>query len=144
MMRSVRSPEQLVDAFRASGLKVTPQRRLLFGLLHTDTGHPTADALYARASAQMPGISLRTVYQALADLTAMGEIRQVSFGHGPIHFDPNVADHHHAVCDVCGAIHDVHVDGIAHLALGESSDFSSDSLSIVFHGACAGCSDADT
>ena len=140
----MRAPGQLVEAFRASGLKVTPQRRLLFDLLHDDTGHPTAEALFNRASDQMPGISLRTVYQTLNDLTAMGEIQQVSFGSGPAHFDPNVADHHHAVCSVCGAIHDVYVDGATQLAIEGAPDFRSESLTIVFHGSCARCSGPDT
>ena len=77
MMGTMRTPAELVDAFRANGLKVTPQRRLLFDLLHDNTSHPTADALFTQASAQMPGISLRTVYQTLNDLTSMGELRQV-------------------------------------------------------------------
>ena len=38
-------PAELVDSFRANGLKVTPQRQLLFRLLHDKDGHPTAEAL---------------------------------------------------------------------------------------------------
>lgn len=138
-MAAMRTPAELVDVFRASGHKVTPQRRLLFELLHRNTQHPTAEALFTRASAEMPGISLRTVYQTLNDLTTMGEIRQVSFESGPVHFDPNVADHHHAVCDVCGAILDVYVDGTDQLAIDGAADFRSDALTIVFHGTCASC-----
>jgi len=133
----MRSPSQLVDAFRAQGLKVTPQRQLLFRLLHDNDRHPTADTLYAQATAEMPGISLRTVYQTLTDLTAMGELDQVIFGSGPAHFDPNVADHHHAVCDACGAITDVYVDGADQLAIDGLAGFRPDSTSIVFHGSCA-------
>ena len=135
----MQSPAELVDAFRARGLKVTPQRQLLFRLLHDDEAHPTADALYERASAQKPGISLRTVYQTLTDLTAMGELAQVSFDSGPAHFDPNVTDHHHAVCDVCGTITDVYVDGAEQLAIDGLAGFRPDSASIVFHGSCASC-----
>jgi Fe2+ or Zn2+ uptake regulation protein len=135
----VRPPTDLVDAFRAQGLKITPQRQLLFRLLHENTEHPTADALFAQASTRMPGISLRTVYQTLSDLTAMGELAQVSFDSGPAHFDPNVADHHHAVCDECGAILDVYVDGADQLAIDGLAGFHPASTSIVFHGRCATC-----
>jgi Fe2+ or Zn2+ uptake regulation protein len=135
----MRSPSELVDAFRAKGLKVTPQRQLLFRLLHGNDRHPTADALFARATHEMPGISRRTVYQTLTDLSAMGELRPVSFDSGPTHFDPNVADHHHAVCDACGAIIDVYVDGADQLAIDGLDGFRPDSTSIVFHGACASC-----
>ena len=135
----MRSPSELVDAFRSQGLKVTPQRQLLFRLLHDNTAHPSADVLYAEASALMPGISLRTVYQTLTDLTAMGELTQVSFGSGPAHFDPNVADHHHAVCDICGTIIDVYVDGAEQLAIDGLDGFRPAGTSIVFHGSCATC-----
>jgi Fur family peroxide stress response transcriptional regulator len=135
----MRPPGELVDAFRAQGLKVTPQRQLLFRLLHDNDQHPTADSLYAQASDEMPGISLRTVYQTLTDLTAMGELDQVTFGSGPAHFDPNVADHHHAVCDSCGAITDVYVDGADQLAIDGLAGFRPDSASIVLHGSCAAC-----
>ena len=135
----MRTPGELGEAFRAQGLKVTPQRQLLFRLLHDSDQHPTADVLYAKASAEMPGISLRTVYQTLTDLTAMGELRQVTFGSGPAHFDPNVVDHHHAVCDACGAIIDVYVDGADQLAIDGLDGFRPESSSIVFHGACTAC-----
>ena len=90
----------------------------------------------------MPGISLRTVYQTLADLTAMGELQQFTFGSGPAHFDANVTDHHHAVCDTCGAIIDVYVDGTDQLAIDGLAGFRPDSTSIVFHGPCTGCAGA--
>jgi Fur family peroxide stress response transcriptional regulator len=95
----VRTPAELTTTFRANGLKVTPQRQLLFRLLHDNTTHPTAEGLFATASQLMPGISLRTVYQTLNDLAAMGELQVLQFSGGPTRFDPNVDDHHHAKCD---------------------------------------------
>ncbi|NBY12550.1 MAG: hypothetical protein EBQ75_06505 [Actinobacteria bacterium] len=62
-LRSVNSPTVLAAAYRAQGRKLTPQRQLIFSLLHDNRTHPTAEALYATASHKMPGISLRTVYQ---------------------------------------------------------------------------------
>ena len=104
----MRHPAELTAAFRARGLKLTPQRQLLFRLLHDNSTHPSAEALFAAASAQMPGISLRTVYQTLNDLVAMGELQQLHLDPGSARFDPNVGDHHHVVCDVCGDVRDVY------------------------------------
>jgi Fe2+ or Zn2+ uptake regulation protein len=137
----VKSPIELAAAFRAQGLKVTPQRQLLFSLLEHDTTHPTAEGLYARASSQMPGISLRTVYTTLTDLVAMGELRAVGLGSGATRFDPNVDDHHHGVCDACGAIIDVYVHGSETLIVDGAGRFAPESASIVFRGTCAACSD---
>jgi Fur family peroxide stress response transcriptional regulator len=135
----VRSPEQLVERFRSEGLKITPQRQLLFSLLHENAEHPTADALFTSASALMPGISLRTVYQTLSDLTEMGELGQVTFDGGAIRFDPNLTDHHHAVCNECGTIADVSIDHLDVVSISQPTDFSPSSTSVVFHGICAKC-----
>jgi len=135
---SVRSPEQLTVAFRNAGLKVTPQRQLLFRLLHENSTHPTAESLFTSASAHMPGISLRTVYQTLTDLTDMGELTSIDFGSGASHFDSNVAHHHHAVCDSCGAIHDVYVEDAPRLT--GLDGFSVEHSHIVYRGTCAACS----
>ncbi len=138
----MQSPSQLAAAFRARGLKVTPQRQLLFALLESDTTHPTAEGLYARASTQMPGISLRTVYTTLTDLVAMGELQAVGLGSGATRFDPNVDDHHHGVCDSCGAVVDVYVQGSEALIVDGDGQFAPESASMVFHGTCAACADA--
>ncbi len=138
----MRSPAELVDAFRASGLKVTPQRQLLFRLLHDNTSHPSADELFAIASTAMPGISLRTVYQTLTDLAAMGELQQFQFDAGPAHFDPNTSHHHHTMCAACGAIGDVYVADVDQLAVDDFDGFRPSSTSIVFHGTCATCAAA--
>ena len=138
-MRLVRSPAELTAAFRAEGLKVTPQRQLLFRLLYENQRHPTADALFSAASAEMPGISLRTVYQTLNDLTAMGELQPLSFGGGSTRFDPNTDDHHHLVCSVCGDVRDVYLDGVDHLVPTDAEGFAVSTTSVVFYGRCARC-----
>ena len=78
----MRSPAQLAQVFREKQLKLTPQRQLLFGLLHENDTHPTAEGLFEVASKQMPGISLRTVYQTLGELVEMGELQSVDVGAG--------------------------------------------------------------
>jgi Fe2+ or Zn2+ uptake regulation protein len=134
----MRTPAELTTAFRAQGLKVTPQRQLLFRLLHGNEAHPSAESLFAVASEQMPGISLRTVYQTLTDLVAMGELRQLALGGGSARFDPNVDDHHHVVCGSCGAVRDVYVRTPGSVA-GELDGFTVESTDIVFRGVCAAC-----
>lgn len=135
----VLAPAELTRAFRTQGLKVTPQRQLLFSLLHENVSHPTVDALFAEASSLMPGISLRTVYQTLNDLAAMGELRVLQLGGGSARFDPNVADHHHTVCDQCGELRDVYVDDVGAIEARGINDFTVDRANIVFGGVCANC-----
>jgi Fe2+ or Zn2+ uptake regulation protein len=86
----------------------------------------------------MPGISLRTVYQTLTDLTEMGELQSIEVGSGSLRFDPNVSDHHHAVCDGCGDVHDVYVTKAP--VLRGLDDFSVSDAHIVYRGQCGACS----
>lgn len=136
----MQSAAVLTERFRSKGLKVTPQRQLLFRLLEGNESHPSAEALFAVASAQMPGISLRTVYQTLHDLAEMGELQMLDLGTGAARFDPNLDEHHHLVCDECGHIRDVAVPGADGLApAGDTQGFEVNAAQIVFRGLCASC-----
>lgn len=142
----VRTPDELASAFRAVGLKVTPQRLVLFRLLHDNGSHPSAEALHLAASASMPGISLRTVYQTLNDLVAMGELRQMQLCAGSARFDPNVDDHHHLLCDRCLSVRDVYVEGLGAVSADRVAldGFQVRATDLVFRGLCAECAGADT
>ncbi len=136
----MRNPAELSEAFRQRGLKVTPQRQLIFRLLHGNGEHPTAERVYARAVAEMPTMSLRTVYQTLNDLAEMGEIRALDLGTGSARFDPNTDDHHHLVCSGCGSVRDVALD-TSTLAVPdvEAHGFLVQSTEVVFRGRCENC-----
>lgn len=142
----MKSVDVLTEQFRARGLKVTPQRQAIFRALASTTEHPTAESVYATVSADLPTISLRTVYQTLNDLTAMGELSAVDVGTGSTRFDPNLEPHHHLVCEVCGRIDDLHADfpGVAVPRRGEARGFEVTATEIVFRGRCARCTASST
>lgn len=139
MILSMRTPTELASVFREQGRKITPQRKLLFQLLHDNETHPTAESVYAMADAKLPGISLRTVYQTLNELAEMGEVQFINVGNGAIRFDPNVEDHHHVVCDECGEVRDVQVKGVAKLKPTGADEFTITDVGVVFHGTCKKC-----
>jgi Fe2+ or Zn2+ uptake regulation protein len=140
----MRTPELLAADFRARGLKFTPQRHVLFTLLHGNDRHPSAESLFAEASAIMPGISLRTVYQTLNDLAALGELRAVAVGAGAVRFDPNLDDHHHLVCDRCGDVRDIYLDGLDGVSSRSGlGGFELADTRVLMHGVCAPCSTQD-
>lgn len=137
----MKSPDELTTEFRARGMKVTPQRQCIFRVLHHSTAHPTAEAVHADVVAQMPTVSLRTVYQTLNDLSAMGELVSLDLGTGSTRFDPTLSPHHHAVCDRCGRVEDLHTSvGEVAVPDGALSGFSITATEIVFRGLCERCS----
>jgi Fur family transcriptional regulator, stress-responsive regulator len=136
----MRSPEELTQVFRERGLKVTPQRQCIFRALHGSEVHPTAEWVHAAVIREMPTVSLRTVYQTLHDLAAMGEIQQIDLGTGAIRFDPTVVAHHHLVCEGCGKVRDLYADfGSVQVPEGDEAGFTITGAEVVFRGRCDAC-----
>ena len=140
----MKTPAELTELFRERGLKVTPQRQCIFRLLHGNAAHPTAEAVYAAARAEMPTISLKTVYQTLNDLAEMGELHVLDLGTGSGRFDPNVDAHHHLVCDRCGKVRDLYVDfPDVRVPRSKAHGFRILDTEVVFRGVCDECQTDD-
>jgi Fe2+ or Zn2+ uptake regulation protein len=137
----VKTVEALTQVFRAEGLRVTPQRQAIFGLLEGNDGHPTVEALYESARADMPTISLKTVYQTVNDLAAMGEVELLDLGTGSYRVDPNVEHaHHHLICTECGAVRDVTLDArLPAVPARLRHGFTVSAVEVNFRGVCDTC-----
>lgn len=133
--------DELTTRFRERGWRVTPQRQAIFRLLHGDASHPTVETLYERARADMPTISLKTVYQTVHDLEAMGEVELIHLGTGSVRVDPNVeSTHHHLICTACGRVRDVLVDvRDLRLPARERRGFAVADVEVNFRGVCEDC-----
>ena len=135
----LRSVDELTALFRSRGLRVTPQRQAVFRAL-TNATHHTAEGVYAAVSTELPTISLRTVYQTLNDLSAMGELSALNLGTGSTRFDPNLEPHHHLVCEACGRIEDLPHEFTGVLLPAQVAEtFTVTATEIVFRGRCANC-----
>ena len=136
----MRSPTELTELFRVRGLKITPQREAVFRALDHNDAHPSAESVHAAVTLEMPNVSLRTVYQVLNDLAAMGELQQLDLGTGSTRFDPNVDAHHHLVCTECGKVRDLYADfRSVRVPPGAEQGFTVDSAEVVFRGRCDDC-----
>src|SRR3954452_1082441 len=138
----MKDSEQLTTLFREHGFRVTSQRQAIFRLLQGDLTHPTVESLYERARADMPTISLKTVYQTVHDLEALGEVHVLDLGTGSLRVDPNVEDdHHHLVCTECGRVRDLPMefDGLQ-VPSRHRRGFTVDNVQVIFRGHCEKCS----
>jgi Fe2+ or Zn2+ uptake regulation protein len=137
----MRTPAELTALFRANGRNVTPQRQCIFRALQGDDTHPTAEQVHEAVRAEMETVSLKTVYQTLHDLAALGEIAVVDVGTGAVRFDPNVErPHHHLVCRACGRVRDVFVDlPPLELPAPAAQGYDVEKGEVVFRGLCGEC-----
>jgi Fur family peroxide stress response transcriptional regulator len=97
----------MLRSVRGVGLKLTPQRMAIVGELAADETHPTAQELYERLLPSLPTMSLATVYNTLDALSSAGLCSAMAVSRGSARFDPNMAPHHHAICDGCGLVRDL-------------------------------------
>src|SRR4029077_11005635 len=73
----MRDAEGVVGWLREQHRRVTPQRRRILEVLEQDQGHLTVEAIYEGVRSRMPTVSLKTVYQNLHELEALGVLRLV-------------------------------------------------------------------
>ena len=137
----MKDSDQLTSLFRDHGLRVTPQRQAIFRLLQGDLTHPTVESIYDRARADMPTISLKTVYQTVHDLADLGELHVLDLGTGSLRIDPNVEDtHHHLVCTACGRVRDLPLEfDSLRVPPRYRRAFTIDDVQIIFRGRCEHC-----
>jgi Fe2+ or Zn2+ uptake regulation protein len=132
---------ELTDLFRAQGLRVTPQRQAIFGLLQSNGEHPTVESLYDEVRGDLPTISLKTVYETVHELEELGEVSVLDVGTGSVRVDPNVEiQHHHMVCTVCGMVRDVPWIDVPTLPTRYRKEFHPDAVEVIFRGVCERCS----
>lgn len=93
---------------RDLGLRMTPQRDALLHVLSRARHHPTAHQLCRGVRRVLPSVSLATVYRNVQRLAAARIVSTLDRA-GVMQYDPNPDEHHHFVCDSCGATADIYL-----------------------------------
>lgn len=135
------SPEELIELFRQSGRKITPQRRAILELLAQDDHHPTAEEIYQRVAATMPDVSRATVYNTLRELVALGGLTGAyEFSDGGLRYDTNAEAHHHLFCTRCHTLVDIHHEfGGLTLPPEKRGGYAITHHQVTFYGLCPAC-----
>ncbi|MBI2470457.1 MAG: transcriptional repressor [Planctomycetes bacterium] len=133
--------EKLTDILRNHGMKITPQRLMIFKVLENNTSHPSAEEVFKRVKRIYPTVSFTTIYKTLETLRDLGEVTELIIDEDRKHYDPNTDTHHHVICSNCKKIHDIFEDFSPHVKLPDSlrKDFAVSGFQISFHGTCKEC-----
>ena len=84
----------IVEVIKKTGLKATPQRKMVYELM-TKLCHSPIDEIIARVQQQNPEITVSTVYRILDSFCEAGLLSKVKHPNGKYYFDITSSDHHH-------------------------------------------------
>jgi Fe2+ or Zn2+ uptake regulation protein len=132
---------EVTAALRAGGHRVTTQRLLLHRFLSRQEQHLTAEQTHRAIAAELPGVSVQTIYATLELFEELGIVRKIASPTGATVFDTRSTPHHHAVCSECGAVIDLEAPLIDEpvLAAARAAGFEAARSDTVVHGVCADC-----
>jgi Fur family peroxide stress response transcriptional regulator len=99
--------DSLTQRLADSGLRSTPQREVVYSVLLRKRDHPTAEEVFARVKAELPTISLATVYNCLETLVQCELVRAVNFERSPTRYCPNLRPHAHFHDEQTGRTYDI-------------------------------------
>jgi len=80
------------------GLRITPQRLVIFEAILKLNNHPTADDIVAFIKHDHPNIATGTVYKVLDSLVENGLIKKVKTEKDVMRYDAILENHHHLYC----------------------------------------------
>ena len=123
-------------------MRVTSQRLLIDRALREHGGHLSAEQVHELVDPGLPGVTQQTVYSTLALLADLGVARRVAAPGASTRFEARTDEHHHMVCERCGAVEDLDARVSVAKAVGAARDsgFVPSSASVTVLGLCAVCS----
>ncbi len=103
--------------------------------------HPTADMIYQALRAEIPNLSLGTVYRNLKQLEEDHRIRRVTVTQNSERYDAIMYDHAHFVCRCCGMLKDLKELDEERLrrTLPLPDGYTAESFSVTVTGLCDSC-----
>jgi len=133
--------DRFKTALRSNGVKLTPQRMIIFNEVIESEEHPNVESIYKAVRKKLPMVSLDTVYRTLWMLQDLGLIHILG-GRDRVRFDGNMEPHHHFVCNECGLMRDFYSDKLDRLKIPKEikSLGNGETIQIEVKGICAECS----
>lgn len=122
-------------------LNYSRQREAIYNYLLSTKTHPTAEAVYHVVQQDYPKISLATVYRNLALLEETGQVQRIPCNDAKDHYDANIMEHPHFVCNSCNCVLDLEMDNLEflHTLANQGFEGEIEQSQVVFFGKCPEC-----
>ncbi len=98
--------DKLREQLKEKGLKVTPQRIVIFEAVVNLKNHPTAENINDYIKIKHPNISIGTVYKVLDSFVENGLLKKVKSENDIMRYDAVLHQHHHLYCAATDRIED--------------------------------------
>lgn len=141
--------ELLKEKLKATGFKITPQRRAIIEvLIENQDEHLSSEEIYDKVRVNCPEIGLATVYRTMQLLDDINGVSKLNLDDGCIRYEINIAGddshhHHHLICKECGAIIEVMEDLLEDIEskVETTYNFRIKDHDLKFYGICKDCQD---
>ena len=118
------------------------KRNAILSYLQGTTAHPSAETIYSDLKAQIPDLSIGTVYRNLTHFRKQGLVSSIATVNGIERFDANTEPHVHFICEDCNAVIDLHQLSTPQALCSEAEGSIGCSVSgcqLSFSGKCRDC-----
>jgi Fur family ferric uptake transcriptional regulator len=133
--------DEVLEALRSKGLRMTPQRRAIVAEVMTTRGHISPAVIARSVQVRIPGVNASTVYRTIAMLEDVGVLSHAHLEGGPEYHRAEEAGHVHLSCSNCGAADDLSIAEAKrlHALIAKHRGFSADLTHFAISGLCAKC-----
>ena len=135
-------PRDIVTRLSKQGYRLTPQRLMILSAIENSDDHISAEEIYTQVVAKYPYVNISTVYRTLELLKGLGLVTETDLGEGRVRYHPaDKGQHHHLVCQECGAIIDLDESVLAPVkdVLLKEYGFMADLRHLAIFGRCVKC-----
>ena len=138
-MEPVQKRQEMEQALRAAGYRITGQRKAIVDYLVSTLDHPGAYKIFEEVKKVQPRLSLATVYNTLQVLARNGLIKMLTFREDN-RYEANLSFHINLICTSCGRIEDFEAG--THMSpeeVREKIGFEVMTYRMEYHGLCSEC-----
>lgn len=135
-------PRETIKKLNDMGYRPTPQRAMILSVIEASTDHISAEEIHSQIVGAYPQVNISTVYRTLELLKDLGLVTETDLGGGCVKYHPaEKGQHHHLVCQGCGAVLDMDETVLDSLrgSLLRQYGFAADLRHLAIFGRCAAC-----
>ncbi len=118
------------------------KRSAILDYVRCSPEHPSAEMIFHHLKAEIPDLSLGTVYRNVSYFKNQGILTSVGTVQGIERFDADLRPHVHFICESCGCVKDlpgIQVSPELSQDAAQESGAVVESCRLTFYGRCCGC-----